>query len=239
MALTLSRDLKLMTVFCITSQSMSTITALQVQKRNKERVNVYLDGEYAFSLALIEAAQLRKGQSLDPQQIEALRGQDAIHKAVDQGVRFLSYRPRSTSEVRANLKGKDYSETVIEAALEKLERLGYLDDTAFARYWLENRDNFKPRSALALRHELRQKGIADSIIEAVLEPFDEQDAAYRAGENKARRLSGLDRRTFRHKLGSFLQRRGFNYAVSRDVISQLEDELIADDPDFFIEVDFE
>jgi regulatory protein len=119
---------------------MGTITALEIQKRNKERVNVYLDGEYAFSLALIEAAKLRKGQPLTDAEIDALRGEDDVTRAVDYAANFLSYRPRSVAEVRRNLEKKDLSEVVIEQAIDRLQQLGYVDDVAFARYWLENRD---------------------------------------------------------------------------------------------------
>jgi regulatory protein len=214
---------------------MRTITALEIQKRNKERVNVYLDGEYAFSLALIEAAKLRKGQSLTDAEIDALCGEDDVTRAVDYAANFLSYRPRSVAEVRRNLEKKDLPEAIIEQAIDRLQQLGYVDDVAFARYWLENRDTFKPRGPAALRYELRQKGVAEDIIGAALESLDPFDAARRAGEAKARRLRGLTREAFRNKLGSFLQRRGFRYETTRDVIHQIIDELVADDPDFFVE----
>jgi regulatory protein len=208
---------------------MGVITALEVQKRNKERVNIYLDGTYAFSLAMVEAAQLKKGQALSDQEISELQATDRVHQAVDQAARFLSYRPRSISEVKENLQKKAYDETVIALAIERLERLGYVDDRAFARYWCENRDTFKPRGARALRFELRQKGISDAIIQDVLADFEETDAAYRAAADKARRLRGKDRETFRKKISSYLQRRGFNYATTRDVLTQLENELAEED----------
>ena len=216
---------------------MGVITALEVQKRNKERVNVYLDGEYAFSLTLIEAARLHKGQTLDEAEVEALRDQNTIIKAVDQAARFLAHRPRSVNEVRRNLSRKQMPDAVVDAALSRLEAMGYLDDHAFARYWLENRTTFKPRGAMALRYELRQKGVTDTVIDSVLEDLDEHDAAIRAGRQKVSRYSGLTRREFKNKLGSYLQRRGFSYPTSRDVIEQIAAELASENADFFIEAD--
>ncbi|HRF95643.1 MAG TPA: RecX family transcriptional regulator, partial [Aggregatilineales bacterium] len=166
---------------------MAVITALEVQKRNKERVNVYLDGEFAFGLTLIEAAKLKKGQVLTDAQITDLRSDDEVNKAYDHAVFFLGYRPRSTAEVRKNLVDKAYSDEAIEASIEKLVAQGYLDDEAFARYWVTNRSEFKPRGARALRSELRQKGIADAVISLVLEEQDAHDDAYRAAQTKARR----------------------------------------------------
>lgn len=214
---------------------MATITTIEIQKRNKQRANIYLDGDYSFSLSLIEAAKLRKGQTLTSAEIDALREADAVTRAVDQAARFLAYRPRSTEEVRRNLTEKKFTIAVIDAALDRVETLGYLDDEAFARFWLENRQTFKPRSPRALRYELRQKGVTDSIIDAVLTDIDVQGAAYRAAQARIRRLKGLDRKTFRHKLGGFLQRRGFNYGISNAVIQQLERELVEEDPEYFVD----
>lgn len=207
---------------------MGVITALEVQKRNHERVNVFLDGEYSFSITLIEAARLRKGQTLTEAEIAALRGEDAVHKAVDSAVRLLTYRPRSIAEIRRNLNEKSIDEAVIEAALDRLSALGYLDDEAFARFWVENRTAFKPLGPTALRYELRQKGVAEAIIQEVLESQDATEAARQAASSQLRKLRGTDQRTFRQKLGSFLQRRGFSYEVSGSVISELIETLEAE-----------
>lgn len=199
---------------------MGVITALEIQKRNKERVNVYLDGEYRFSVNLLDAARLRKGQHLTDDEIVQLRAEDAVTKAVDSAVRFLAHRPRSVYEIRRNLQGKKLDEPVIDAAIDRLNALGYLDDEAFARYWVENRTMFKPLGPAALRFELRQKGVPETIIQTVLVNLNPAEAAYQAAASQVRRLRGSDERTFRTKISSFLQRRGFNYAVIREAVDQ-------------------
>jgi regulatory protein len=198
-----------------------TITALEVQQHNKERVNVYLDGAFAFGLAVLEAARLRKGQYLTDSEIAALKAQDVVEQAYERAVRFLAQRPRSTSEIRRHLADKGVDKAAIEEAIARLEVQGYLDDRAFARYWLANRQQFRPRGTRALRFELREKGVPASVIDEVLADFDSGDAAYQAALDKARRFRGLDRRTFREKLGSYLTRRGFDYETVRDVIDRL------------------
>ena len=203
----------------------ATISALEVQKRNKERVSVFLDGEYAFSLTLIEAARLHKGQTLSDSEIAELRARDSIERAVDQAVRFLSFRPRSTSEIRDNLTKKQVPPEAIEAALERLTQLGYVDDLAFARYWVSNRDEFRPKGPLALRQELREKGITSRLCDQVLAEVDFADAAYRAVQRQVRRWNGLDQTTFRQKVYEFLARRGFRAETIRDVTGRLQEEL--------------
>lgn len=215
------------------------ITALEAQKRNKERVNIYLDGEYAFSLTLIEASRLRKGQVLSSEEIAALRNEDEITRTVERALRFLGYRPRSTAEVRRNLVQAKTPEPVVDFAIERLQTMGYLDDAAFARFWIENRETFRPSGPAALRYELRQKGVADMVIETVLQDMDAAEAAYRAARSKVNQFRGSSRQQFKQKIGNFLQRRGFAYSTSRDIIQQLMDEISEENPDYFITADTE
>src|SRR5258707_3645985 len=128
-----------MTAVCVYSDGIGlmagTITALEVQRNNKERVNVYLDGEFAFGLTMIEAARLRKGQQLSDAEIAALKSTDSAQQAYERAVRFLGQRPRSTAEVRHNLTDKEIDASLIDEVITRLEGQGYLDDTAFAPYW--------------------------------------------------------------------------------------------------------
>lgn len=212
---------------------MGIITALEVQKRNRQRVSVYIDGEFAFGLSLLEAARLKKGQTLSEAEIAALRGEDAVLQAVDRAAHFLSYRPRSAQELRRSLAEKEIAPAVIDAAIERLAAMGYVDDAAFARFWVENRSQFRPLSKKALRFELRQKGVDEGIIQDVLAESDEQQQAYQAASGQARKLRGLSRRDFRLRLSAFLRRRGFSPDTTRDVVDRLCAEREAENPDSF------
>ncbi len=206
-----------------------TITALEVQKRNKQRVNVYLDGEFAFGLSLDVAATLHKGQRLTDEDIERLKALDAYARARDLALRFLALRPRSVAEVRTYLHRKGFDDSTVERVIERLKELNYLDDEAFARFWVEDRERFRPRGPMALRHELRQKGISQEIIEHVLAHLDVEASARRALESKARRWTHLDEQAFRRKAQAFLARRGFPYDVIRDVVGDMWEALQTED----------
>lgn len=196
------------------------ITALEVQKRNKERVNVFLDGEFAFGLPLSEAMHLRRGQELSEEEIERLKALDAYSRARDMALRYLASRPRSVDEVRRYLQRKGFADTTIGQVIERLREWGYLDDEAFARFWVENRERFRPRGLIALRQELRQKGIAGEIIERVLAEVHPEASARAALASRMRRWQHLDWRTFRKKAGDFLARRGFSYDIIDDVVRE-------------------
>jgi regulatory protein len=215
---------------------MRTITLLERQKNNQERVNVYLDGEFAFGLNEMDAVLLRKGQQLTDSEIDELRQKDAVTKAFDAAAQLLSYRPRSMQEIRQRLLKKSFNDVVVDAAIEKLQRSGYLDDRAFARFWIEDRNRFKPRGRRALSYELRNKGIADSLIRELLdEMVDESDGAYEAAQKRVRSMRGKTQREFKQKIGAFLQRRGFGYDAVNNALNQLIQEITDDDPSFFAE----
>jgi regulatory protein len=204
------------------------ITSLRFQKRSPDRVNVYLDDRFAFGLPAIEAAKLRVGQILEDHDVERLRSLDVEQKAYDRAVRFLAYRPRSEAEVRSRLVRSGADPAVIEAVIGRLKAQSYLDDEEFARFWVEGRQRFNPRSAAALRQELRQKGLADATIAPAVAELDAVAAAYEAAQPRALRLSSLveaDPMLFRRKMSDFLLRRGFDYEVVREVVARLMREL--------------
>jgi len=199
-----------------------TITALVAQQKNKERVNVYLDGEFAFGLAAIEAVRLKRGQVLSDADIDRLRSADEAEKAHEKALRYLANRPRSEWEVRQNLKKAGFEAESVDRAVERLKSVALIDDAAFARYWVENRLRFNPRGAAALRQELRRKGIDRAVIDLVLKAVDLPDdaAALQAALARADRYRQATRPEFVQKLGAYLVRRGFDYAAAREAVNE-------------------
>jgi regulatory protein len=205
------------------------ITALRLQRRDKSRVNVFIDGEFALAVDLSMAATLQKGQELSAAEIERLKTEDECQRAYQHALRYLGYRPRSRAEVERNLRDKGYAPAAINDAVTRLIDQRYLDDAAFARFWLENRERHRPRSARALRYELRQKGIAPSVIDATLAGMDEDSSAWAALEPKLARWQALDRSEFARQVIGFLTRRGFNYAIARQTYERAWATLHPDD----------
>jgi regulatory protein len=214
---------------------MKKITAIQVQKNNPNRVNVYLDGEFAFGLARIVAAWLQVGQMLDEGKIAELQAEDSRERAMQQALLFLSYRARSENEIRKNLSKHEIPDAVIEETLERLRREGFADDKKFASAWVENRSTFRPRGRRALALELRQKGIEDHTIESALEGIDDEALAYEAGQKKARKLRVQEWTEFRKKMSEFLARRGFSYSVIAPIVKRLWNEAHAEGEEHIID----
>ena len=208
---------------------MRKITALQVQKRNPNRVNIHLDGEFAFGLARIVAAWLRVGQELSEEKIEQLQTEDARERAYQQAMLFLSYRARSESEIRQNLRKHEIPESVIEQTLERLRQDGLANDPQFAQAWVENRSTFRPRSRRMMALELRQKGLNDEAVASAVANVDDEALAYEAAQKKVARYKTLEWNDFRKKLSDFLARRGFSYSVIAPVVTRLWNEAHKDE----------
>lgn len=204
-----------------------TITEISAQKRNRRRVNISLDGSYAFSLDRMTAAWLQVGRELSDAEIEQLQMRDEVEVAFNQALNLLSHRSRSVAEMTRYLEGKGYAPGTLTAVLAQLEEEGLLNDDRFAREWIENRSTFRPRSQSQLRAELRFKGLEESSIDSALEESGVDDAALAmaAARKQAHRYLSSDYETYRKKLGNALLRRGFSYATVNDTLRTLWDEM--------------
>ena len=206
---------------------MSKITAIRAGKGRQQRVNLFLDGKFALSMdaEVATKAQLKTGQELTSSQMDELLMVDQRQRCFNAAVHYLSYRPRSESEVRERLQQRGFDNQSIEATLTRLKEQALIDDTAFARFWKDNRQTFSPRSQWLTRVELSRKGIAADTIDGVVSEIDDQESAYRAALNKAHRLPRSDRSNFRRRLSYYLKSRGFNYEVINHTVERLWQEL--------------
>lgn len=203
---------------------MPVITAIEPQQHDPDRVNIDLDGRFGLGIALmlVMARGLAVGRELTDGEVESLRHDDSIEKAHAAALNFLSYRPRSRREVERRLARSSTEPAVVDAVVDRLEHTGLLDDGAFARFWVDSRQTFRPRGKMALRAEMRQKGLENEVIDEALERVgDEDKAAYEAGTAKLRSYRSLDDREFVRRMIGYLQRRGFAYGIAGSVARRL------------------
>ncbi len=201
---------------------MPTITAIEKQKRS-QRAHVHLDGEYALSLRLdvILTARLTVGAELSQERRAEVEAEDQRLGAVASALRLLAMGPRSEHDLRERLtRRRGFRREAVDHAVQRMGELGYLNDAAFARFWVESRQAAVPRSKRALAFELSRKGVSRDQLEAALEGVSDADAAYDASQRRLRALRGLDKQTFERRLGSFLNSRGFGYGVARAAIQR-------------------
>ncbi|HUP26983.1 MAG TPA: RecX family transcriptional regulator [Chloroflexia bacterium] len=228
------------------------ITALNADPLDPNKVHVFVDGKHiiAVSLDVAAAEKLTVGQRCPPERLEVLHKAQEMNDIFERALNFLSYRPRSAREVEMRLRKKAYTPEQIDAVMVRLKRLGYVDDREFARFWVTNRMSFSPRGPRLLRSELRQKGVAQEVVDEILAESAENQVELRqqaedfaaardesltdepvAGTDLAnalalarkrmRLLSSLDPQTARRRLSSFLARRGYDYGTIDSTIKRV------------------
>jgi len=200
---------------------MKKVTA--IRSGRGKRVNVFLDGRFAFSLEAEVALKenLRVGQELSEANIEALAQTDLFQRCLNAALHYLSYRLRSEAELRGRLGRRGFDGDNVEAVIARLKEQGLVNDLAFAEFWKDNRQSFRPRSRWLTALELRQKGVAKAVIDQVVADVDDEDSAYRAALSRARSLPRSDYQSFRRRLGEYLRRRGFSYRVISHTVERL------------------
>ncbi len=187
------------------------ITAIKQQERLKGRYSIFVDEKYTFSLSegTLLDEKIYVGQELSADQVKACKKLSADDKAYNLTLAYVARRPRSRWELTDYFRRKKYDEEVGKQILEKLERLGFVNDETFARSWVENRRLLKPVSKRRLSQELRQKRIADELISTILEE-DETDEL-----DTLRELIARKRKQTKYqddlKLMQYLAGQGFNY----------------------------
>lgn len=204
---------------------MPKITDLKKQK-NTPRVNVYIDDKFAFgtSLEVVLKHGLKKDRELSQDEIGELEKESGVEKIYGRALRFTSLRPRSEKEIKLWFKRKNIDSPLTEEVFNKLKNIRLIDDETFAKWWVGQRREFRPRSKMALISELKQKGIVREIIDKVLREIDtssELEFAKRVALKKLRVLSGLPFDKKKKKLFGFLGRRGFSWETANKTIDEL------------------
>ena len=219
---------------------MGKITDITFQKKDPKRVNISIDGEFAFGFS-VEAKFLNKlavGKNLPQAQINKLVESDQIERLINKALKFLSFRPRSEKEVRDYLlrKGKigeiEKSDTEktqyeksVEKVVQKLKNLDQINDKEFASWLVEQRKRFRPRGNRLIEAELAQKGIDKDTINEITQEKNqesEEELAIKAAKKKLPSYKKLNRDEFRIKLGQYLARRGFDWGTIKKVVDTLE-----------------
>ena len=200
------------------------ILLLEALPRQSDRVRIHLDGEpssVVVSLLVATEAGLRPGLALDEAQLAKLLNRGSFQDTLDRALHFLESRPRSEHEVRTRLLRAGIAPDLLDAVVERLGTMGLVDDGAFARYWIENRERFSPRGARMIRAELRQKGLSSEVIaENLVDAVDEETGARGIALRQAPRWAKLDHKTFRQKMWAILSRKGFGYDVIQPIVEE-------------------
>ena len=197
------------------------ITKLKQGVKNPNRVNVFVDEKYAFSLDVVQVVdfKLKEGMEISEEDLTELKKASEFGKLYQRTLEWVLTRPRSEKETRDYLYKKIYEKKLdkiyIDRIIERLESKKYLDDTKFAEWYVENRFVKKGISRRRLKMELAKKGIGKDIIEQVVNLRDDEEEIRKIIAKKRNKYDD-------EKLISYLSRQGFDYQLARNLVLETD-----------------
>ena len=197
------------------------VTDLRQGVKNPNRVNVFIDGKFAFSLDMTQIVdyRLKVGQMLTEEELMECKRASEFGKLYQRALEWVLMRPRSERELNDYLYKKIYEKKLdknyIKTIFERLKEKGYVDDRKFAKYWVENRFVKKGISQKRLRMELIKKGVAKEIIEEVLDGRNDEEEIDKIITKKRTKYDD-------EKLINYLCRQGFSYQLAQSRVREFE-----------------
>ena len=210
------------------------ITALKVQLRDKDRINVFVDGKYRFSLDINQVAELgvKTNTEYTEEELTELENESQFGKLYTRSLEYAFIRPRSQREMRDYLyrKTRDtrmqngqikkgVTKELTERVFDRLVSKGYIDDEKFAQYWVENRNLRKGISKRKLQAELSAKGVDRSLVDVILGDSERSDVE-ELQKIIAKKASRYDDE---QKLIAYLARQGFSYDDIKQAIAIIDE----------------
>lgn len=207
---------------------MSKITGIEIQKRNKNRVNLYVDNEYLLSLQaeLVYKYNLSKNQEIDEEKLLEIARADDYEKAKNKALNSLSKVEKSEKKIREKLSA-DFDEEVIEEVVEFLKKHELVDDERFAEMIVSNDLNFKRVGKNRIKQNLYTKGIKREYIESAISDIDsdvELENAIYLAKKRLPRIKDKDINKVKNKLYQHLSYKGFSYDIIKSAIREVLEE---------------
>lgn len=200
---------------------MPIITSIKSQKK-KERVNVYLDDKFGFGIDLenFVILGLKVDQEVTEIEIEKIVKKAEFQKTLDKLLRFATLRPRSEKEIKDYFRRKKVHESMHSQLFDRLNHLELIDDEKFAKWWVEQRQAFRPKPKRILGNELRMKGINTETIKKILgeEVVDEEKMARDLLEKRAYKWKNLEGFERKQKISQYLAQKGFAWEIIEKMV---------------------
>ncbi len=199
----------------LSSSTHLQITNIKQAVKNENRVNVFIDGKYDFSLDISQLVdfKLKVGQKITEQDLEKYRKASSFGKLYQRTLEWVLTRPHSVKETRDYLFKKHAEKEDSEKIIKTLQEKSYLNDEAFARFYAENRFVKKGISKKRLELELTKKGVDRQVIEDALAGSERSD------EEEIKKIIAKKRNKYDdEKLIAYLTRQGFSYQLSKDLV---------------------
>lgn len=205
---------------------MSKITKIETGKRNKERVNVYIDDEYAFSInmELVYKFGLKVNEEVNKEKLIEISKSENLSKCKESALRTIERSYKTEKEIRDKLLSKEFDSETIDITIDFLIEYGFIDDSKFVSMYIKDRIRTQGRNKI--RYSLISKGVNKLLIEEAFSTLDRDDEMERAiilCEKKYLNISKREDDDFKikNKLTRYLLGRGYDYDIAKEVIKEV------------------
>lgn len=205
---------------------MAKITKIEVQKKNKERVNLFLDDEYAFSLSmeLVYKEGLKKNDEVDSKKLEILAEQESLIRCKNSALRIIEKSYKTEKEVIEKLRLKGYGDTAINRSIEFLKEYNFINDLNYTKAFIN--DKLNSVGSQKIKYNLLQKGISKEIIEEELynsNKENERNVAFNLAKKKVNIIKKKENDNYKisGKLYRYLISKGYSYDITNEVVKEI------------------
>ncbi len=202
---------------------MSEITAIEPQKHDKARCNIFVDGRFCCGMGLetVIKNRLKTGSVVTTEELARLQLDSEKQTAFDKALTHISASMKTEREVREFLEKKGYLRDVSDYVIEKMKGYGFLDDAAYAHGYTEQMSARKGGRLIAA--ELKRKGVSEQAIESALDAMQgETEAATRILEKYLRGKDITDKKVIQRAYAHLISK-GFDYDTARDALKAYAD----------------
>lgn len=203
---------------------MSKITKIEPQVKNKDRVNIYLDGEFKLgcSLELAMLNHLKNDVEISDEQLEQLVFENEKTQALNKAVTLLGKNLKTRRQMRTYLNDKGYSKSIVDYVLEKLSEYNYINDINYAKIYIRSVKN--KYGKVKIIANLRQKGVSDKDIDEVMQEFESDTDSIMALAQKYMKNKEVNQDNIA-KLYRHLLSKGFGYDEVNSVVREIKEKL--------------
>ena len=205
---------------------MAVIPKIELQKRNKDRVNIYLDNEYAFSISmeLVYKESLKPKMEIDVERLKDIADKEGYLKCKNTALRIIERSFKTEKEIRDKLKEKEYTDNQIEKTIEFLREYNFINDESYVKAYIN--DKLASRGRQKIKYDLIKKGVDRNLIDeklSCIDSDDEKNTAFNLAQKKYNNIKKSESDTYKlsGKLYRFLMSKGYNYELVKDVVKEV------------------
>lgn len=200
------------------------VTRLEQGKKNKRRLNVFVENEFVFACFAEIASEfgIQKGAPITPEIIETAKLADDRQSAREYAFRYAARGLKSEKQFRDKMLERKFLPESIDGAIEALKQYGYINDEEYARMYAE--ELFGKYGTWVVKRKLKERGISDRITSLVTEDVDTHDTLVHFLQGAMRKYAADEPARRRERVTRYLASRGFDFDDIKDAINAFENE---------------